>query len=246
VDRLRADTLRLRDERRICFGIVLRRNHGGAAALEDAGLLSRDLDERVAEVLGVIAPDRRHDGRCRLIDHVRRIRPAAEPHLEQKHVPRRFGEEHERRRGRDLEHSDLLPAVDLLATPQRLDEPLLVDEAAAADAAEADALVKAHQMRRGVDVDRETGAFEDCSHKGDRRALAVGAGDVDHGRQAALWVVELAEQPLDAHERQVDRLWMQRQEARDQRVGGLHPGAARIMPRQQRRLAARLVAAALS
>ena len=35
-------------------------------------------------------------------------------------------------------------------------------------------------------------------------------------------VAELGEQPLDAAERQVDRLRMQGEKARDQRVGGLH------------------------
>ena len=40
----------------------------------------------------------------------------------------------------------------------------------------------------------------DGADEGDQRALAVGAGDMDHGRQAALGMVKGREQTLDAPE----------------------------------------------
>ena len=63
-----------------------------------------------------------------------------------------------------------------------------------------------------------SGGFEDRAHEGDGRALAVGAGDVDHRRQLALGMIERGQQPLDAIERQIDAFGMQRGQPRDDRV----------------------------
>ena len=64
------------------------------------------------------------------------------------------------------------------------------------------------------------GALAEClSHgadKGDQRALAVGAGDMNHRRQAPLGMAKGCEQPLDAAKRQIDRLRVQRLEALEQ------------------------------
>ena len=53
----------------------------------------------------------------------------------------------------------------------------------AVGAGERDALVEAHEMRRGVDVDALAGGLEHRLQVGGDRALAVGAGDVDDRRQ---------------------------------------------------------------
>ena len=58
----------------------------------------------------------------------------------------------------------------------------------------------------------------DGADEGDERALAVGAGDMDHGRQLLLGMVKGREQTLDAPERQIDRLRVQRLQALEQRV----------------------------
>ena len=63
-----------------------------------------------------------------------------------------------------------------------------------------------HALARGL---------EDRAHERDGRALAVGAGDVDDRRQPPLRMAERGEQPLDAAERQIDALGMQRQQARE-------------------------------
>ena len=58
------------------------------------------------------------------------------------------------------------------------------------------------------------GRFENRAHERDGRALAVGAGDMDHRRQTAFGMTERREQALDAAERQIDPLRMQRQQPR--------------------------------
>ena len=82
--------------------------------------------------------------------------------------------------------------------------------------------MEAHEVGRGVDVGSQAPRLQDCPHEGDGRALAVGAGDVNHRRQPPLGMIQGREQALDAPERQVDRARMQGEEARHQRVGGFH------------------------
>ena len=88
-------------------------------------------------------------------------------------------------------------------------------------AGEADALVEAGEVGGGVDVDAVAGALEAGAEHGDGRALAVGAGDVDHRRQAALGVAEGGEQALDAGEREVDDLGVERGQAVEDAVARL-------------------------
>ena len=170
-------------------------------------------------------PIGRHDGGGRPLDHVGGVGAAPQAHLEQERVGRRLGEEEKGGGGGDLEHGDRLRPVRRLAAPERLDEPLLVDEAPAADAPEPHPLVEAHEMGRGVDVHALPRGLQDRAHEGDGRALAVRPRHVDDRRQAPLRVVEPREQPLDAAEREVDRLGVKRQEAREKRVGGVHQAA---------------------
>jgi len=66
----------------------LRRHNGRRAALEDAGLFSRDLFERVAEKINVVDRNARDDGGERMIDHIGRVQAAAEPNFHQQHVGR--------------------------------------------------------------------------------------------------------------------------------------------------------------
>ena len=60
--------------------------------------------------------------------------------------------------------------------------------------------------------------FEDRAHESNGGAFAVGAGDMDHRRQAPLGVIERGEKALDAVERKIDTLGMQRQEPRQHGV----------------------------
>ena len=162
--------------------------------------------QRVAEMLHMIERDRRQHAQLRAVDHVGRIEPAAEADLEQHHVGRRAREGEE---GRAVVISKKVigaAAVGALALLEQRQQRALVDQ----PAGEADALVEAHEMRRGVDVDAPARGLQHGAQIGDDRALAVGAGDMDDRRQAALRMAERGEQPRDAVERQVDQLRMQR------------------------------------
>ena len=158
----------------------------------------------------MVERDRRDDVERRPLDDVRRIEPAAKPDLQQQHVGGVLGEGEERRRGRDLELGDVVAAVRRLRARQHVDQRVLADRVRlAARAGKLDALVEAHQVRRGVDVHARAGGFEYRLEIGGDRALAVGAGDVHDRRQLVVGIAELAEQPLDAAERQIDQLRMQ-------------------------------------
>ena len=115
------------------------------------------------------------------------------------------------------------PALTRCASQQAIDQLALGDRARlAVGAGKLDALVEAHEMRRGVDVHALAGGLQHRLQEGRERALAVGAGDVDHRRQAVLRVAELGEQRLDAAERQVDQPRMQRLELGQQLVARAH------------------------
>ena len=112
-------------------------------------------------------------------------RRAAEADLEQEHVGRLFGKDQQGCCGRDLEHGDRLARIHRLAAAERSTSRSSSTKRPPPNPAEPDALVEAHEMRRGVDVDGEPRALQDRPHEGDGRALAVGARHMDHRRQAA-------------------------------------------------------------
>ena len=121
-----------------------------------------------------------------------------------------LGEGKEGGRRGDLELGDVVAAVGGLRARQHIDQRLLADRRRlAARAGKLDALVEAHEMRRRIDVHARAGGFEDRLQVGGDRALAVGAGDVHDRRQLRVRIAQLAEQPLDTAERQVDQLRMQ-------------------------------------
>ncbi len=69
--------------------------------------------------------------------------------------------------------------------------------------------------------------FEAGAQEGDGRALAVGAGDMDHRRQPTLRLAQRRQQPQHAVERQVDELRMQPQQPLQDGVNA-HAGLAGI------------------
>ena len=181
----------------------------GVSPLEDAGFFGRDLLERVAEKIGMIDRNGRDDGGERTIDHVGRVEPAAEADFEQQHVGRM---------AREQQHAAAVVISNtVIGSPPltRSHSSSVAPSSSSLTSAPAEpvALVETHQMRRGIDMHALAGGLQDRAHEGDGRALAVGAGDVDHRRQVPLGMAERGEQPLDAVERQVDALGMQRQRA---------------------------------
>ena len=80
-------------------------------------------------------------------------------------------------------------------------------------AGEANALMEAYEMRLGVGMDAIAAGFETGAQRRDRRPLAVGARDMNRGRQPGLRVTERGEQALDAAQGQVDLFRVQRHQA---------------------------------
>ena len=141
--------------------------------------------------------------------------------------PRKSREQQKRRGSLDFKHRDRRIAVGGFAIGERIGQRGIVDEFAATGPADAKALVEANQIGRGVDVHALSRRLQDRTHERDGRALAVGAGDVDHQRQLVFRVIERRQKPLDAAERQIDALGMQRQQSREDGVDSLRIGRRR-------------------
>ena len=214
--------------------VFLLADHDRAAALHDAGLFSRDQFDAIAEI-GLVVERNRHDHRDRrLLDDIGGIEPAAEPDLENHGIGRLFGKEHEGHRRQDLEDGDLLSGIGRRHPPQGIGEHLVGDDPGGpCPRSDAIALVPVNQMRRGVDVDGEPRGLQERAAKSRRRTLAVGAGDMDDGRQLAVRVAEHFEQPADPVERKIKALRMKGHELFDflfgradgGGIGGAHPAA---------------------
>jgi hypothetical protein len=58
----------------------------------------------------------------------------------------------------------------------------------------ADALVEADEVRAGIGMDLEPRRLQRRAQEGTGRALAVGAGDMQHRREGAMRIAELSEQ----------------------------------------------------
>jgi hypothetical protein len=192
------------------------------AAFDDARLFGGDQRHAVAQELGVVERDRRDHGDKWPLHHIGCIKPAAESDLEQDDIGRMACEQHKRRRGLDLEHGDRRRAIGDLALRQRVRERLIADELAAIGISETEALIEAHQMRRGIDMHTAASRFEHRSHEGDGRALAIRARDMDDGRQLPLRMAERPEHSPHPFKRQVDPLRMKRQQARHNGINRTH------------------------
>src|SRR5262249_60654219 len=96
---------------------------------------------------------RRDHGGKRMIDDIGGIEPAAQTDLEQQHVRWTARKQQQPRRRRDLEYGDGRARVDALAFVERARKLRIRSESPFARGAEPKALVEAHDMGRGIDVD---------------------------------------------------------------------------------------------
>ena len=211
---------------------LLPADHARHARLQDAGLLAGDLGQGLAEKGHMVDRDRRDRGQQRLADDIGGIEPSAQSGLEQQQIGRRLGEGEKGRRGRDLEQRDQLAAIGGFGAGEAIDQQILGDRRRAVRAGEHDALMKIDEMRRGIDVHALAERLGDGAGEGEERALAVGAGDMQHRRQLLFGLAERGEQPLDAPKRQVDRLRVQLLQPLEQRVARRDPRARRSRARR--------------
>src|SRR6476646_11191491 len=77
-------------------------------------------------------------------------------------------------------------------------------------------------MGRRIGVHAFARGLQDSAQERDRRAFAVGAGDMNHRWQFFLGMIERNEQALHAIERQVDAPGMQRRQTCNDGVDGSH------------------------
>ena len=82
----------------------------------------------------------------RVLDDIGGVEPAAEPDFEQENIGRMPREQQKCRRRLHLKHGDRRVAVRGFAFGEHAGKFIVVDQLAAAGAADAEALVKAHQV----------------------------------------------------------------------------------------------------
>ena len=149
----------------------------------------------------MIPGDRRDHAGQRLGDDIRRVEPAAQPHLQQQHVRRGVREQQEGRGRRGFEDGETVAAGRSFHRIERGDQRRRLDQ----PPRQTDAFAKIDEMGRGVDMHAPARGLEDRAQEGDHRALAVGARDMDGGRQAVLGIAEPRQHPADAIESEIDR-----------------------------------------
>ena len=166
---------------------------GQVAALDDRGLLARDLGDRVAESVHVVEVDVGHDGDP-AVPGVRRVEPPAEPDLDERDVGPDLGEPGEDDRGQQLELGRLAVAArdPIGRVEHATDQPGKV-VGGDRPPVDADPLAIGHEVWLGRRTDAIAGRPERRVGQGEHAALAVGAG---HQRAAdrQLRMAELAQQ----------------------------------------------------
>ena len=166
---------------------------GQVAALDDRGLLARDLGDRVAEPVHVVEVDVGHDGHP-AVPGVRRIEPPAQPDLDERDVRPDLGEPGEDDRRQQLELGRLAVAArDPIGHAEHAtDQP---GEVVGGDRppVDADPLAIGHEVRLGRRTDPIAGGPERRVGEGEHAALAVGAGD-QRAADRQLGMTELAQQ----------------------------------------------------
>jgi hypothetical protein len=137
----------------------------------------------------MIEAHRRDRRQQRPVDHIGRIEPSAEPGLEQQDVGVRARKGEIGRGGRELEEGDRLALIRRLALVEQGQQRRIADLLARHH----DALVEAHEMGRSVKMHRVSRCLQHRPQEGEDRALAVGPGDMEDGRQRALGMAERRE-----------------------------------------------------
>src|SRR3954454_6255024 len=121
-------------------------------------------------------------------------------------------------RSLELEYGARLAGIDTLDLFQRSAQLVVTDQHAAPDAAEPETFVDANEIGRGVGVDAQAGGLQRRAQISERRALAVGTGDVDHRRQLALGMTEPVEQAVHPLQPEIDAFLVQGRQPPDQFV----------------------------
>ena len=164
----------------------------------------------------MVEVDRGDDAEQGPIDDIGGIQPAAETDLDDGKVRRGLAHGHKGRGRGALEHRRLAAtAVDGGLDPVEDGIQGLVPDQLAR---QPDPLVEPHQMGRGIAMDPQARRLGDGPDEGDGRTLAVGAGNMDDGRQPVLRITQRRTQDAHPVQRQVDPLRMPRAQSLGDRV----------------------------
>src|SRR5208282_2792947 len=228
------------------FGQLRQRYHN-AARTNDAGFFAGNLGDGFAQIFLVIERDVGDDAEARFHD-IGGIQAAAHAHFEHNHVGaaarevfKAYGSQHLKKAGvpRQIAFRDE-------ALGGAVDHVMEQGEIVVGDgfAIEANALVDAYQMRRGVEPGPEAGSLQDGRQSRGGGTLAVGARDQHRGK-AILGISQRSEQ--HAHVRQVElvrrrlrQLVAQREHLRDCGFVGQGCRSLFVVRRSRRRLANRV------
>ena len=141
----------------------------------------------------VVEPQLGDAADCRDRDDIGRIQPPAQAHLDNAGVGFDAGEGEEGGGGGRLEEAgaDAFGGVEHFG--EQLRQELVLDELAL----EAYAFVEADEVGTRIDMGLEPGGLNRGAEESAGRALAVGSGDVEDGREPALRVAEAGEEGAD-------------------------------------------------
>ena len=166
------------------------------AAAQDAGFLRADALAIRAEPVAMIDI---HGGDHRdiRIDDVDRVQPAAQADLEDCQIERGLGENQQRRQRAEFEIGQRY-RIAWSGAPRGLDALERGDQRRVTGLAPIDPhpFVVTQQMRRSECANSPARCARDRLDEGDRRALAVGAGDTDHARRRPQRIDGAGAQPL--------------------------------------------------
>ncbi len=153
------------------------------------GFFPRDVERAVTEKCLMIDAEMGDAAYQWARDSIGRVEPPAEPYLDDAGVRRISGEGEKCSGGRRFEEAwaDAVRIVEHLFEERR--EHLVVDELAG----DPNPFIEAHEMRTRVDVRGHSGGLCRRSQECTDRAFAVGAGDVNDGRQIVLRITEAVE-----------------------------------------------------
>ena len=188
--------------------IGLHANNCRYAVFQDACLFMGDGGQRVSKILLVIIINGGDDRKCGLCNYICCIEPAAQTHFKNEIIGRGSGESQKCGGGCDFKECNWRIAIGNFTFFQQSRQFLLSN----CFTGHIDALMKFHEVGRGVAVNFQSRLLKSGFDVGNGRTLAVGSRHMNDWRQFAFRISQPGKNPLHALKAEIDDLGMQRQE----------------------------------
>ena len=181
------------------LGRLPRRAHGRRAGLDDRSLFACDLRDGIAQHLHVVERDRGDHADLGGPDHIGRVAPAAKPGFEHDNIALLFDEIQKSKRSRELKRADRLTRRQLYAFARNRHPLGKAGQVGVRDhhAVHPDALIKLHEIGRGVQPHAQPRRAQRGRDHARGRALAVCARQMDE-LQPVLRIAQRRAQRTDA------------------------------------------------